>query len=100
MTTTTKLPWPASDLRITKNQAEFLARGISRSWSPKMAARTEDSLGHRKMIGWVLMPGGVGALKPSAKGRAALAKYYGHPLVAANDNHPHPLDLKDTKDAA
>lgn len=83
---TTKLPWPASELRITRCQAEFLASGVSRGWSPKREARTEDSLGRRKMLGWVLTPSGHGSLRANAKGRAALAKYYGRELVAANDN--------------
>lgn len=51
-----------------------------------MAVRTEDSLCRRKMLGWVLMPSGHGVLRANAKGRAALAKYYGRTLVAANDN--------------
>lgn len=83
---TTKPTWPASELRLTKSQAEFLAYGTSRSWSPKLANLTEDSLGRRKMIAWVLLPNGYGALRPSAKGQAALKKYYGRELVAANDN--------------
>jgi hypothetical protein len=86
MTTTTKPLWPASELRITKSQAEFLAHGISRCWSPKMAVRTEDSLGRRKMLAWT--PGADGYyLRANAKGRAALAKYYCRTLVAANDNN-------------
>ncbi|MGN6307298.1 MAG: hypothetical protein ACTHNH_20975 [Mesorhizobium sp.] len=87
MTTTTKLPWPASDLRITKNQAEFLANGLPPSTSPGLSERTETSLSQRKMLGWVLMPSGHGSLRANAKGRAALAKYHGRTLVAANDNN-------------
>ena len=78
--------WPAAELRLTQSQAEFLTSGISRSWSPAMAARTEDSLSRRKMLAWVLTPSGHGALRPSPKGRAALARYHGRVLVAANDN--------------
>ena len=78
-------PWSAAELRLTKNQAEFLASGISRCWSQKMAANTEASLSRRKMLGW--FPGSDGwYLKPNAKGRAALAKYRGCTLIAANDN--------------
>jgi hypothetical protein len=86
MNTTTKLLWPASDLRITKNQAAFLANGQPPSWSPGLSARTEDSLSQRKMIGWVLTPSGHGSLRANAKGRAALEKYHGRQFVAANDN--------------
>lgn len=39
------------------------------------------------MLGWVLMPSGHGSLRANAKGRAALAKYHGRTLVAANDNN-------------
>jgi hypothetical protein len=52
------------------------------------------------MLSWILLPSGVGVLRPSAKGRAALEKYYGHELVAANDNHPHTADSKGDKNAA
>jgi len=86
MTTTNKLPWPASDLRLTRNQASFLTDGQPPSWSPRLSERTEESLSRRKMLSWILLPSGVGVLRPSAKGRAALEKYYGHELVAANDN--------------
>ena len=83
---TTKLPWPASELRLTKSQAEYLTYGTSRCWSPKLANLTEDSLGRRKMISWHVTPSGHGALRANAKGRAALEKYYGPKFLAANDN--------------
>jgi len=86
MTTITKLPWPASELRLTKNQAAFLSNGLPPSWSPRLSDRTEDSLARRKMLGWVLTPSGHGALQANAKGRAALANYGGRTVVAANDN--------------
>lgn len=83
MTNTTKPQWPAVELRITKNQAAFLANGLPPSWSPGLSERTERSLSQRKMLSWVLTPSGHGALRANAKGLAALHKYYG---VAANDN--------------
>ena len=79
-----KTTWPASELRITKSQAEFLATGRPSSFSAKLSILTEDSLSRRKMIGWVVTPSGHGSLRANAKGRAALEKYYGR--VAANDN--------------
>lgn len=86
MTMITKLPWPASELRITKNQAAFLANGKPPSWSPGLSERTETSLSQRKMLSWVLTPSVHGSLRANAKGRAALDKYHGRHLVAANDN--------------
>ncbi|QDC00352.1 hypothetical protein [Mesorhizobium sp. 8] len=86
MITTTKPLWPASELRITKNQAAFLANGLPPSWSPGLSDRTEDSLSRRRMLSWVVTPSGHGALRANAKGLAALNKYHGRSLVAANDN--------------
>jgi hypothetical protein len=80
--------WPASELRITRSQAEFLTYGGVRVVSPKVTAITEDSLSRRKMLAW--HPGKDGFyLGANAKGKAALDRYYNKQakrLVAANDN--------------
>lgn len=81
--------WPASELRITASQAEFLASGGVRIVSPAVAALTEDSLARRKMISW--RPGRDGFyLCANAKGKAALAHYRRaqEKRNAANDNKP------------
>lgn len=88
--TTPRAPtWPASELRITASQAEFLASGGVRAVSPAVAALTEGSLSRRKMIAW--HPGRDGFyLCANAKGKAALALYRraAERRDAANDNRP------------
>lgn len=77
--------WPSRDLRLTPAQAEFLMTGDVRCVSPKIAARTEDSLARRKMITWRGSQEGF-FLRANAKGLAAMEKHRALKLAADNDN--------------
>lgn len=74
--------WSHQELRLTKQQVDFLTKAGGGSVHQKYLDRTELILGQRKMMAWQPGRDGEYHLMPNAKGRAAIKQYQ-----AANDNH-------------